>query len=171
MRVPEEPTNPSSGGVGIALYLIGTVLCILAGSVEMLMAGRAVQGFGIASCALTATTLIGDCFEGDDIARVTAYFSLTYGLVPIISPVLGGHIQDLLGWRANFGFMFVFAAVAFVLIVAKLPETHPPVGRTPLHPKHILKNFATVLREPRYISAVAGITVSWSMIITFRTRR
>jgi len=153
--------------LGIALYLIGTAICTFSGSVGMLMAGRVVQGFGIASCAMTATTLIGDCFEGDDIGRVTAYFSLTYGLVPIISPVLGGHIQDLWGWRANFGFMFVFAALAFVLIIAKLPETHPPTENSALHPARILKNFVKVLREPRYVSAVAGIAVSWSMIITF----
>jgi DHA1 family 2-module integral membrane pump EmrD-like MFS transporter len=54
---------------------------------------------------MTATTLIGDAFRGDDIGRVTSYFSLTYGLVPILSPVMGSHIQDLWGWRANFGFM------------------------------------------------------------------
>lgn len=153
--------------VGVALYLIGTLLCILSDSVWLLMAGRAVQGLGIASCAMTATTLIGDCFQGDEIDRVTAYFSLTYGLVPIVSPVLGGHIQDLWGWRANFGFMFVFAAIVFIVIVAKLPETHPPTEKTSLQPAQILRNYVKVLRETRYISAVAGIAVSWSTIITF----
>ena len=153
--------------VGIALYLVGTVVCMLSDSVGLLMVGRAVQGFGIASCAMTATTLIGDCFEGDDIGRVTSYFSLTYGLVPIVSPVVGGHIQELWGWQANFGFMFVFAAIAFALIVAKLPETHPAAERTQLGPMTILKNYAKVLGEPRYMTAVAGVTVSWSMIITF----
>ena len=98
--------------IGIALYLVGTAACIVADSVWLLMAGRAVQGLGIASCAMTATTLIGDSFKGDEIGRVTSYFSLTYGLVPILSPVVGGHIQDLWGWQANFGFMFVVAALA-----------------------------------------------------------
>ena len=116
---------------------------------------------------MTATTLIGDCFEGDDIGRVTSYFSLAYGLVPILSPVIGGHIQDLWGWQANFGFMFIFAAIAFVFIIVKLPETHPPTSDSQLHPVTILKNYVKVLREPRYMSAVFGITVSWSMIISF----
>jgi len=153
--------------VGIALFLVGTAACMVSQTVGLLMVGRAVQGLGIASCAMTATTLIGDCFEGDEIGRVTSYFSLTYGLVPIISPVIGGHIQELWGWQANFGFMFVFAAVAFALIVAKLPETLPPAARSPLGTRQIVRNYATVLSDPRYMSAVAGITVSWSMIITF----
>jgi len=153
--------------IGIGLYLVGTVVCIVADTVGLLMIGRAVQGFGIASCALTATTLIGDCFEGDEIGRVTSFFSLAYGIVPIASPVIGGHIQELWGWQANFGFMFVFAAIAFAFIVLKLPETHPPEERDPVGTRQIMKNYATVLLEPRYMSAVAGITVSWSIIITF----
>jgi DHA1 family bicyclomycin/chloramphenicol resistance-like MFS transporter/DHA1 family 2-module integral membrane pump EmrD-like MFS transporter len=153
--------------VGITIYLAGTAVCIVSDTVALLMIGRALQGLGIASCAMTATTLIGDCFEGDDIGRVTSYFSLAYGLVPILSPVIGGHIQDLWGWQANFGFMFIFAAVAFALIIVKLPETHAPTADSQLHPATILKNYVKVLGEPRYMSAVFGVTVSWSTIISF----
>jgi len=153
--------------VGISIYLAGTAACIAADTVWLLMVGRVVQGFGIASCAMTATTLIGDSFEGDEIGRVTSYFSLTYGLVPILSPVIGGHIQDLWGWQANFGFMFVVAAGALILIAVKLPETHPPSAERRIEPGQLLTNYLKVLREPRYMSAVFGITVSWSMIISF----
>jgi MFS transporter, DHA1 family, 2-module integral membrane pump EmrD len=153
--------------IGISLYLVGTAACIGADSVWLLMAGRAVQGLGIASCAMTATTLIGDSFEGDDIGRVTSYFSLTYGLVPILSPVVGGHIQDLWGWQANFGFMFLAAALALILIVAKLPETHPPTPDSRIEVGQLLGNYVTILRNARYMSAVSGIAVSWSMIISF----
>jgi len=152
---------------GIAVYLAGTLVCIASDTVGLLMAGRAVQGIGIASCAMTATTLIGDCFEGDEIDRVTSYFSLTYGLVPILSPVIGGHIQDFWGWQANFTFMFIFAAFAFVTIILKLPETHPPRAENKLRPIQILKNYFRVLGEAHYLTAVFGIAVSWSMIISF----
>lgn len=152
---------------GVAVFLVGTLICIFADAIWPLMVGRAVQGLGIASCAMTATTLIGDVFAGEEVDRVTSYFSLTYGLVPILSPVIGGHIQDLWGWQANFWFMLIFIGVAFVLIVLKLPETHPPGTRSPLKPLELLRGYTTVLTNPLYMSAVSGITVSWSMIISF----
>lgn len=153
--------------IGIAVYLVGTLVCILADSVGLLMVGRAIQGVGIASCAMTATTLIGDSFKGDDIGRVTSYFSLVYGLVPIASPVIGGHLQDLWGWQANFIFMFVVAVIAFALIIVRLPETRPPAPERRLQPARILKSYVTVVGEAHYITAVLGVAMSWSMIITF----
>lgn len=152
---------------GLTLTVFATILCMLSHTVSLLLIGRVLQGLGAAACALTTTALIGDLFKGEDINKVTGLFVLVYGLVPIIAPVIGGHIQTSLGWRYNFGFMLLAIAVGFILFSVCMPETVDRHQAHKLHPVRLLKNYITVITHRRYITAVLGAACSWATIITF----
>ena len=151
----------------LPIFFIGTALCAFAPTFHFLMIGRFIQGLGIGGCNMNASAILADSFEGAELNRATAYYSLTYSFVPIVSPLIGGYLQDFFGWRANFAFIFIFTALIYLLILFKLPETHTPDESHKLSVKNILQQFKSVLSSGAYLMSVLIMLLCWSMIISF----
>lgn len=109
---------------GLLFYLLGSGLCTAAGSVDLLIAGRIVQGAGAAAAAVVARSVIRDVFDGVEMARVMALTAMVFALVPGLVPLLGGVIQDLAGWRFTFAVTFAAGALILLLTAWRLPETN-----------------------------------------------
>lgn len=152
---------------GLILTLLATLLCLFSQTVNYLLIGRFLQGAGVAAAAFTTTTLIGELFTGEAITRVTGLFVLVYGFVPIISPVIGGHIQVAFGWRANFGFLFIASLLALILFAVFIPETVDRKKTTPISLSYLKNAYKAILSNKQYMRAVAGAMLSWASIITF----
>ncbi len=102
--------------LGIALFVIGSVLCGVAWSMGSLIAFRAIQGLGAGAVAPMAMTIIGDIYTLSERARVQGYVASVWGVSSVIGPTLGGVFSDYLSWRWIFFVNIpVGAAAAFVL--------------------------------------------------------
>jgi EmrB/QacA subfamily drug resistance transporter len=102
--------------IGIAIFLLGSILSGMAGSMPQLIAFRAVQGLGAGALIPLGMTIIGDIFTVKERARMQALFSGVWGLSSIIGPVIGGFITDQLSWRWVF-FINVPIGIATALII------------------------------------------------------
>src|SRR5215207_153715 len=85
--------------LGIAVFLLGSVLSGMAGTMTQLIAYRAVQGLGAGALVPLAMTIIGDVYTIEERARMQAYFSGVWGLASVLGPIVGGFITDQLSWR------------------------------------------------------------------------
>jgi EmrB/QacA subfamily drug resistance transporter len=113
---------------GTALFLVGSTGCGFAGSMEGLIAWRAVQGIGAGAIQPVALTVIGDLFDVRERARVQGLFGAVWGIAGLVGPVLGGAVVHALGWRWIFWLNLPFGlASAAVLAIAyhERPERHP----------------------------------------------
>jgi DHA1 family bicyclomycin/chloramphenicol resistance-like MFS transporter len=117
---------------GLALYLAGSMACWLARDFELLLAGRVLQGLGVACPYVTAISVVRDKYAGRDMARVMSLIMMIFILVPAIAPSLGLAIVHLAGWRAIFLFYIGYAVVIGGWIALRLEETLPPSHRAPL---------------------------------------
>src|SRR5436190_1183269 len=81
---------------GIALFLIGSALCGLSGSIEQLIVFRAVQGLGAGAVMPMSMTIIGDAFGVERRARMQGYFAAVWGTSSGVGPALGGLALALL---------------------------------------------------------------------------
>ncbi len=149
------------------LFLLGTALCACAQSESFLFAGRILQGLGVGPIAFTSSTLISDSFEGAELTHTTSLYSTVYSFVPIAAPLIGGFIQDIWGWQANFLFVFIFAFILYLFYLWKLPETHKGSGFKDFSLKKILHDYGKVLRNKHYIAAATGSLLMWAIIIVF----
>ncbi|GAX91846.1 MDR family MFS transporter [Effusibacillus lacus] len=84
--------------IGAAIFLIGSTLCGMAGSMLALVIGRAVQGLGAGAVMAIATTILGDLFTVEERGRIQGLFSGVWGFAAIVGPALGGLIIDWLSW-------------------------------------------------------------------------
>ena len=89
---------------GLALYLAGSLVCWGAGTFDLLLAGRCLQGLGVACPYVTAVSVVRDKYAGRDMARVMSLIMMIFILVPAIAPSLGLGIVRLAGWGAIFFF-------------------------------------------------------------------
>ncbi|MFG3142318.1 multidrug effflux MFS transporter [Streptomyces sp. NPDC048211] len=114
---------------GSAGFVLFSLLCALAPNVELLTAGRFLQGFAGAAGMVLARAVITDCFRGADVPRYFALLSQILGIAPIAAPVIGGAVLSLSTWRAVFVVLAVLGALLVFAVVKKVPETLPPERR------------------------------------------
>jgi EmrB/QacA subfamily drug resistance transporter len=83
---------------GIAVFVGGSALCGLSGSMLELIVFRAIQGIGAGAVQPLAFTIVGDIFEPRQRARMAGIFSSVWGISAIVGPALGGVITSTIGW-------------------------------------------------------------------------
>ncbi len=108
--------------IGIAVFLIGSVLSGMAASMPQLIFFRAIQGLGAGALIPLGMTIIGDIFTLKERAKMQAYFSGVWGLSSIIGPVIGGFITDQLSWRWVFYINLPIGIVTALIIGFSLKE-------------------------------------------------
>ena len=136
---------------GLLLFVIGSALSAVAGSIEVLIAGRLVQAVG-AGCGLTLSRAIArDAYGPEALVKVIAYLTMAYTVGPMIAPPLGGILMDALGWRAPFWFALLVGAAILLGAYLVLFETRGGSAgpRTP-----VLQHYATLLRQGRFLAYV-----------------
>jgi EmrB/QacA subfamily drug resistance transporter len=108
--------------LGIAVFLLGSILSGLSTSMAQLIAFRALQGLGAGALIPLGMTIIGDVYTLEERARMQAVFSGVWGLSSVVGPVVGGFITDQLTWRWVFYINVPFGLAAAVIMQLALKE-------------------------------------------------
>jgi DHA1 family bicyclomycin/chloramphenicol resistance-like MFS transporter len=138
---------------GLALFLLGSALAALAGSITMLIAGRLIQAIG-AGCGLTLTRAIArDAYGPETLVKAIAYLTMAYALGPMIAPPLGGLLMDVFGWRSAFWFALIAGLVITALAYFVLFETRNPRDFDE-RSRGIAHHYAALLKNPRFMAFV-----------------
>ena len=115
--------------IGIGVFLLGTLLSGLSGSMAQLIIFRAIQGLGAGALVPLGMTIIGDAFTLEERAKMQAYFSGVWGLSSVVGPVIGGFITDQISWRWVFFVNLPIGILAAIIIGFALKE--PKVTQKP----------------------------------------
>src|SRR5258706_10950770 len=89
-------------GIAITLFLIGSVWCGLANSMDQLIFARALQGIGAGGIVPLAFILIAEMFSLEQRTKMQGLFSGVWGVSSIVGPLLGGFLVDQFSWRRGF---------------------------------------------------------------------
>ena len=147
------PVSDSSGRkpaiyVGYVLFVAGCLMAIFSGSFTMMLAGRLLQGIGVAGPRSVTTALIRDLYEGRRMAQVMSFIATVFILVPVIAPALGQGVLLFAGWRAIFVALLLLALLTLGWFALRQPETLSPDRRVPFSIGRILRAFREVLVNP-----------------------
>ena len=91
----------------LGIYLLATLACALAFSIETLIAARFVQALGGSGASVLARAVVRDMYEGTRIGRELARMAAIMALAPLVAPLIGGVLQTAFGWRSNFVLLFL----------------------------------------------------------------
>ena len=114
---------------GIMVFLIGSVICTFAPTVEWLMVGRAVQGLGGAALMVVPRAIIRDMYTGNRATQLMAAVMLVVSVSPMLAPLAGAGIMAIADWRVIFGALLAAALVSLITLHFGQPETLPPAAR------------------------------------------
>ncbi len=155
---------------GLAIFLLGSSVGAVAGTVPVLLAGRALQAMGVAAASVLARAAARDRFEGPELAALLGRNMDVMAAAPGISPLLGGLVQAAWGWRALF-VVLVVAGGALGLAFARIVGETLPVARRRHQPVGALAaGYVTLLTEARFTRpALATAAILGALFAFFGT--
>jgi DHA1 family bicyclomycin/chloramphenicol resistance-like MFS transporter len=140
--------------------MVGCLLSLASMNFPMMLAGRMIQGLGLAGPRVVAMAIIRDQYEGRAMARVMSFIMAVFIIVPAIAPALGQVILAVTGWRAIFGVFLSLALAVLIWFALRQPETLAPQHRV----RFSLSRAGMVFREICSNRAALGYTVAAGFI-------
>jgi EmrB/QacA subfamily drug resistance transporter len=114
----------------LVIFSIGSVIAMVAPSMEVLIAARAVQRLGVGGLTALVQVVIATMVSPRERGRYSGYIGAVFALATVSGPLIGGVVVDSpLGWRGTFFIGLPVAVAAFLVLQAKL---HLPVVRRPV---------------------------------------
>ena len=147
---------------GLAAFMLASVGCALSDSIGTLVFWRVVQGMCAGTGMVVSRAIIRDLYAPDEAQRVMSQVSLFFGVAPAVAPLLGGLLLGPLGWRSIFWALALIAAVLWVANARLLPESLPASARQPFRAGALLRGYAGLARNPRFLALVVASGVPFN---------
>jgi MFS transporter, DHA1 family, multidrug resistance protein len=152
---------------GIGLFVAGNLMCALAQSFSVLLAGRVLSGFGAASPRVVSTALVRDAHAGRGMARVMSFVSTVFILVPVLAPSIGQAVLAFASWRAIFWGLVVIALANVVWFALRQAETLPASRRVPFSMRGVARGVAETFRHPLTLGYMVATGVVFGAFINY----
>lgn len=133
---------------GLAIYIAGSLLGLLATTYPVMLIARLLQGIGAAIPFVAMNALVRDLYEGAPMARIMSFIGTVFILVPMVAPLAGQGILLIATWRHIFALYIVLAGMAALWFALRQPETLPPERRVRISIRQIVSATSEVLRIP-----------------------
>ncbi|MRX52324.1 Bcr/CflA family efflux MFS transporter [Paracoccus sp. S-4012] len=152
---------------GLAVFVTGSVICALAPTLPVLIAGRAIQALGACAASVLARAIARDLYHGPNLTRALALVMIAMAAAPGFSPALGTGMAAAFGWRST----FVFVAVAGVLVALhyrlSAGESLSPRQRRPARPQAIARSYAGLVIDRRFIFPALAVSLVIGCLYSF----
>ena len=114
---------------GLIAFMFATLGCILSPTVEIFLAFRMSQAV-IATAMVLSRAAVRDMYEQDKAASMIGYVTMGMAIVPMVSPMIGGFLDELFGWKSSFWALFLLGGLTLWLAWADQGETAVKSGKT-----------------------------------------
>ncbi|MGA9410848.1 MAG: multidrug effflux MFS transporter [Roseobacter sp.] len=131
---------------GLSAFLLATLGCIFSPTVEVFLFFRMCQAV-VAVAMVTSRAAVRDMYEQDQAASMIGYVTMGMAVVPMVSPMFGGILDQLFGWKASFWALFILGALTLWLSWSDMGETAVKSGKTLTAQ---FKEYPELLTSPRF---------------------
>ncbi|MDQ4142052.1 MAG: multidrug effflux MFS transporter [Bacteroidota bacterium] len=152
---------------GLVVYVISSVACAMATSIESLVVLRFIQAIGSCAAAVASVAMVRDLFPIEDNAKVFSLLMLVVGVSPMVAPTVGGYVTAGFGWEMVFLILAGMGAVILAAVYFGLPESSSPDPTYSLKPKPILTNFFAVLKVPQFYTYAFSGAISFAGLLAY----
>ncbi|MCK7598861.1 multidrug effflux MFS transporter [Microbulbifer sp. CAU 1566] len=136
---------------GLGLFLVASIGCALAPTIEWLIGLRFVQGVGAAAVMSIPRAIIRDRYTGSEATRLMTTIMLVVSISPMLAPLVGSLLMTPFGWPSVFYAVALATVASLLLIYFALPETLPVVDRVPLRLAAMGDAFRVLVRDSYFM--------------------
>jgi DHA1 family bicyclomycin/chloramphenicol resistance-like MFS transporter len=145
--------------MGLATFVIGSLICLLAQNISLLILGRIVQALGGCSGITLSRAIVRDLYGREQVASMIGYVTMGMAVAPMIAPTIGGVLDTLFGWRASFGVLAGFGSLALLWAFRQLYETnHSRISEGAI--RELLRGYRSLFRSRLFW----GYTLATSLV-------
>ena len=112
--------------IGTGLFGLASLICALSGSLEMLLAGRVLQGIGAALLLPNSLALLNGAFEGEERGQAIGVWAAAGAIAAAIAPLIGGWLVEHVGWPSIFYINLPLVAAAILVAMTRVEEVREP---------------------------------------------
>ncbi|MDU0355028.1 multidrug effflux MFS transporter [Paraglaciecola aquimarina] len=151
---------------GILIYGVAAILAAMATNVELLLLSRLAQGLGACAIVVAAFACVRDKYNALQSGAMYSYLNSAICCIPALAPLLGSLLTEKFGWRSNFEFMAIYAAVAGAIIIFSLKESRPQ--DTVQHKKLVtVARYFPILKHPVFIFHALLVMLAMAIILAY----
>lgn len=137
--------------ISIAIFLVATLGCLVSTTVEVFLVFRMVQAIIVTGIVLSRA-IVRDMVPQREAASKIGYVTMGMALVPMIAPMIGGFLDEVIGWQASFGLLFILGAI--ILLVCYFDQGETAVQRSSSF-HHQFREYPELFRSRRFWGYVA----------------
>lgn len=141
---------------GLAIFLLATIGTLFAPNATIFLVFRMMQA-AVATCMLVPRAVVRDLYDGPRAASMIGYVTMGMAVVPMLAPIIGGILDEALGWRANFSIMLILGLAVAVLAWRDMGETVRGGG---VSLREQMRNYPALARSVRFWGYCAAATLS-----------
>lgn len=153
--------------VGTAAFVLASIVCAIAPAVPVLVAARAVQGFGGAAGIVLGRAVVADVVDGAAAARAFSLLMTIGAIGPVAAPLLGGVLLDATGWRGVLGGLAAIGGALLLAVAVLLPETLPPERRRRARTRIGLLDAVPLLRSRSATGSALALVLAYAALIGY----
>jgi len=114
---------------GLTALVVLSIGCAMAGSIDVLLVLRFLQGVGGSVCMVVTYAIAADRFRDRELTAISGLLGAAWGLAPVLAPAAGGFLVQFSSWRMVFFVIAGLAALVLAAVIFLLAETLPPDRR------------------------------------------
>jgi len=146
--------------ISVSLFLLGSILCGLAHSMNTLIAARVIQGLGGGGLFVLALSVVGDVLPPKDRGKMQGVFAAIFSLASVVGPLAGGWLVEVASWHWIF---LINLPIGLLAIAGFMSGFHPSERRV----KHQIDWAGAVslslgLAALTLVCSLGGRTFAWS---------
>lgn len=143
------------------------VVCALAPTLPVLLAGRLLQGFAGAGGMVIGRAVIADLVTGRAAAKAFTLMITVGGVAPVLAPLVGSLLADPVGWRGMLWTVVGLCVAMLLGVLLVVPETHPPEARSVHREASPLGGIRQALGIRAYRSQIAVSALSFAVLMAY----
>ena len=151
---------------GMSLFILGSIGCVFASSIEMLWISRLIQGVGAGAGNVVARAMVRDLYSGATAQKVMATIQIIFGIAPAIAPMVGGLLLGI-SWQAIFIFLIIYSVLITIFSVNFLPETISKQNQLPFNLESVLSRYRDLLNDKNYIFLILAVSFNFSAFFLY----
>lgn len=154
---------------GISLFVLASLACMLATSVDQLIAARFAQALGGGAASVLARAVVRDVYTPTEAIRKLSLMAMVTAIAPLLAPLLGSLLLAHFGWRGTFAAILLWGLVSLLVVWFRLPETLPVERRREMSLGRSFAIYGSLLLDPVAIGLLLAGGMSFAAMFAYIT--
>lgn len=151
--------------LALFLLMISSILITMTNSILLICLLRILQGIAVSVLVVATRAIFVDIYDSERVKHYLSYFTIVWSCGPILAPFLGGYLEKLFNWHANFYFLAFYAGFLFLFEWFFSEESLPEKKKLDLSENISL--YKMMLKNRIFMLGIFILGLSYSIVMVF----